>query len=297
VEVDMSSSVRGLVPARAQEHVRSAYVRAGVLSSAIRLEPGFMLIGAHRCGSTSLFKALAEHPQISRPPVNKGTDYYTLNYWRGHAWFRGHFGVAAPARLRARRFGEPVAFEACTYYMFHPLALERIRADYPEMKFIVSLRDPVERAFSAYKHELARGFEWETPFERALDLEEERLVGELDRIRADPTYESFAHRHHAYVARGQYAEQLDRAFSIFPREQFLVLDSDAFFSAPAVEYDRIVDFLGLRAFRPDHFDQHNARPSAPMSAPTHERLTSHFAPWDEALMTTLGHRTSWMPTT
>jgi hypothetical protein len=290
----MSASVRTMVPERAQARVRSAYLTVGRLSPSIRLEPGFMLIGAHRCGSTSLFKALAEHPQISRPPVNKGTDYYTLNYWRGRDWFRGHFAVAASARVRARKLGKPVAFEACTYYMFHPLALERIRTDYPDMKFIVSLRDPVERAFSAYKHELARGFEWETSFERALELEEERLVGELDRIRADPTYESFSHRHHAYVGRGQYAEQLDRAFSIYPREQFLVLDSDSFFATPAQEYARILDFLGLETFEPKHFDQHNARPSSPMAAATRARLVSHFSPWDAALHRTLGRSTGWM---
>ena len=78
------------------------------------------------------------------------------------------------------------------------------------------LRDPVERAFSAYKHELARGFETE-PFERALELEDERLEGQAERMLADPDYQSFSHRHHAYLRRGQYAEQLQPAAQLLPR--------------------------------------------------------------------------------
>src|SRR6185295_13954928 len=105
-------------------------------------------------------------------------------------WYRGHFPLRWPAERRMPASTTPDAFEACTYYLFHPFAMERIAADYPDLKLVAMLRDPVERAYSAYKHELARGFEWET-FERALDLEEERLVGEVERMHRDVTYESF----------------------------------------------------------------------------------------------------------
>ena len=63
------------------------------------------------------------------------------------------------------------------------------------------VRDPVERAYSAHAHELARGFETE-PFERALELEDQRLSGEAERIVADPGYLSHSHQHHAYRAQG-----------------------------------------------------------------------------------------------
>ena len=66
--------------------------------------------------------------------------------------------------------------------MFHPLAARRIGADLPNVKVIAMVRDPVERAYSAYKHEFARGFEWEKSFGRALELEDERLAGEIERI-------------------------------------------------------------------------------------------------------------------
>ena len=85
----------------------------------------------------------------------------------------------------------------------------------PDVKILAMLRDPVERAFSAYKHELARGFETE-PFDKALELEDERLEGEVERMLADSDYQSFSHRHHAYLRRGHYAEQLNRLRSSFP---------------------------------------------------------------------------------
>ena len=103
-----------------------------------------------------------------------------------------------------------MTFESSPYYMFHPLAAGRIARDLPGVKLLVLVRDPVERAYSAHAHELARGFETE-PFERALELEDERLGGEAERITADPAYLSHSQQHHAYVARGQYADQLERA--------------------------------------------------------------------------------------
>ena len=93
--------------------------------------------------------------------------------------------------------------------MFHPLAGERIRRDLPGVKLLVLVRDPVERAYSAHAHELARGYETE-PFERALELEDQRLAGEAERIVAQPGYLSHSHQHHAYLARGRYADQLER---------------------------------------------------------------------------------------
>jgi hypothetical protein len=258
------------------------------------MSPSFLIIGAQRCGTTSLFKALSSHPQVMRPPVEKGTDYYTFLHSRGLGWYRGHFPLRGSARIRALRHGKPVAFEACTYYLFHPLAMERIAVDFPGIRLVAMLRDPVERAYSAFKHELARGFETEPDFVRALDLEEHRLAGELERIREWPDYESFAHRHHAYLRRGQYAEQLERVLDHFPPDQLHVMESEAFFADPAREFSELLDFLGLAQWAPPRFDRHNARPGAPMPTTARERLQAHYAPHDARLAALLGRTPRWM---
>jgi hypothetical protein len=286
------TSVRKAAPEPVRRAGRRAYLQVGTATAPLRLQPGFIMIGAQRCGTTSLFRGLMAHPQIVRPAFHKGINFFDLNYYRGLSWYRGHFPVARIAQAATARHGGPVTFEASGYYMYHPFAMQRLARDLPGVKLVVMLRDPVERAFSAYKHEYARGFEWET-FETALELEDERLIGEIDRMRADPAYESFTHRHHSYTRRGHYADQLEQIFGLFPREQVHVMDSEAFFERPAQEYREVTDFLGLRPFQPASFGQHNARPGTPMDEGTQRMLEDHFAPHNKRLAALLDWAPQW----
>ena len=144
------------------------------------------------------------------------------------------------------------------------------------------VREPVERAYSAHRHELARGFETEE-FEQAVALEEERLAGEVERILADPTYESFHHRHHAYLARSRYSEQVERFIDALGPDRVYVVDADAFFIDPDAEFDRLRAWLGLPEWKPQKVEQWNARPRSPMDPALRERLERHFEPYDARL--------------
>jgi hypothetical protein len=249
------------------------------------------MLGASRAGTTSLFRALMTHPDIARPPVNKGVRYFDLNYDRGWNWYLGHFPLRWTARARAG--GRlPAAFEASGYYLFHPFAAERIARDLPDAKLVVMLRDPVERAYSAWKHETARGFEWET-FTRALELEGDRLRGEVERMRRDVTYQSFCHRHHSYRSRGEYVDQLERVLMHSPRKQLHVIQSEEFFAEPQRVYGDLLAFLGLARHEPPSFDVHNAQPSSPMPDDASAELRRHFAPYDARLQSLLGVQLRW----
>lgn len=285
-------SVRSMVPRPLHSGARRAYLAAGEATASLRLAPQMIMVGASRSGTTSLFRALNEHPQVLRPPVNKGVRYFDLNYGRSWRWYRGHFPLEATARRSVGAAGAPLTWEASGYYLFHPFAVPRIAVRLPEVKIVVMLRDPVERAFSGWKHESARGFEWED-LDRALDLEDERLEGEVDRMARDVTYESFCHRHHSHRGRGEYATQLARVFEGFPREQVHVVQSERFFEHPEREYAALVDFLGLAAHQPAGFAQHNARPSDPMPRTQRARLEAHYAPHNERLEDLLGEPLAW----
>lgn len=286
-------SVRHLVPAAVQPVVRATYHQIATRTPKLRMLPSFIVIGGQRCGTTTIFKLLEDHPQVLRPPIEKGTDYFTFHYDRSMDWYRSQFATSASRRLRPDKSAQAVSFEACTYYMFHPFALERIANDLPGIKLVAMLRDPVERAYSAYKHEFARGFEPEADFEHALKLEDDRLDGEIEKMAADPSYESFAHRHHAYRRRGQFAEQLERAYRLFPAEQIHVMDSGRFFADPATEYKRLLDFLELDERTPKVFPRYNARPGVPMPEGARILLTDHYSDHDARLATMLGHDPSW----
>ncbi|WP_067822307.1 sulfotransferase domain-containing protein [Actinomadura kijaniata] len=281
-------------PQWVKESGRTAVRAVGRLTTELRVRPDFLMVGTQRGGTTSLFRSLAEHPGIVQPNFHKGVHYFDVNYHRGPRWYQGHFPTRAAARRRAAGTTDrPLAFESAGYYMHHPLAPERIARDLPGVKLLVLLRDPVERAFSAHKHELARGFETESSFERALELEESRLAGEVERIRADHRYLSHSHRHHSYVDRGRYADQIERLFALFGRERVLVLFAEDFFAEPEPHYDRIIDFLGLPHWRPARFERHNARPGSPMPEAVRTRLTEHFEPYDTRLAELLGEVPAW----
>lgn len=265
----------------------------GRVTQAARMEPSFLIVGAQRCGTTSMFKTLRQHPAVVAPPLQKGIHYFDKNYEQGAGWYRSHFPLRATAGRTARSAGTaPVTGESSPYYMFHPLAADRIARDLPGVRLIVLLRDPVERAISAYTHEKARGFETET-FERALELEPERIAGEREKMIADQGYDSFHLQHNAYVTRGQYIEQLERLEAVFGRDRLHVVDSHDFFERPAAAYAAVVDFLGLPAFDGAVFDQHNARPRSPMPGDLAARLDEHFRPYDERLAGWLGRTPGW----
>jgi hypothetical protein len=287
-------SIRAAMPAPVKTAGRAVSVRVGSATAGRRQLPSFILVGAQRAGTTSLFRALMSHPLIHCANYHKGVNYFDLNYDRDLSWYQGHFPTTARLRRRTRDVaGDPLTFEASGYYMFHPCAPERMARDLPAVRVLAMLRDPVERAYSAWKHELARGFESE-PFERALDLEPARLAGEVDRMVADPGYHSFSHRHHAYAGRGQYAQQLLRLRHHLPPGHVHVIESESFFEQPEPTYARVLEFLGLPAVLPDRFDRWNGRPSSPMPPEARARLREHFVDHDEALTSMLGRRPAWL---
>lgn len=280
-------------PQRAKVLGRRVSVVAGERTASWRMTPSFVLAGAQRCGTTSLFRALIDHPAILQPVHHKGINYFDVGYQHGWSWYQGHFPLRAWASLQATRAGEEiVTFDASGYYVYHPHAADRFAQDLPDVKVLVMLRDPVERAFSAYRHELARGFETET-FERALELEDERVETEFQRMLDEPTYNSFSHRHHSYRRRGQYAEQLTRLIDRVGVDRLLVVESHDFFSQPEREYARITQFLGLRSHLPSSFDRWNGRPGSGMSDATRETLTAAYRVHDEALEAVIGGVPSW----
>lgn len=255
--------------------------------------PGFLIVGAQRCGTTSMYRALSQHPAVLKAVLHKGVHYFDLNYDRGGHWYQAHFPLLARGRRAGRAAGTTaLTFESSPYYLFHPLAAERIGRDLPDVRLLVLVRDPVDRAYSAHAHELVRGFETES-FERALELEPRRLSGEADRIASEPGYVSHSHQHHAYLARGQYAEQLRRLERLVGRDRIHVVDSGDFFARPRASYDQVLAFLGLPAGDHPVFERHNAEPRPPMSRALRARIDEHFRPFDEQLASWLGQVPSW----
>jgi hypothetical protein len=236
--------------------------------------PDFIIIGAQRCGTSSLYSYLIQHPQIA-PAARKELHYFDLNYAAGNEWYRSQF----PDEPFDGRLA--ITGEASPYYLFHPMATERCASVVPDAKLIVMVRDPVKRAYSHYHHEVRKGRETLT-FEEAIDREPERLAGERDKLIADPNYKSQPYQSYSYLARGLYTDQLKTWRKYFATNQILAVSSDLLFENADAEYSRVLEFLQIDPIQLPEYRQRNAGHYEPMAEQTRERLNEYFEPsWRE----------------
>ncbi len=298
----LQTVAKNLAPTPAREGAKRALRAFAVGTSPLRQLPDFLIIGTKRGGTTSMFNYLLRHPLVTPmfPSAQnlKSAHYFDLHYGNGTAWYRSHFATAAyRARLR-RRYGQPpVAGEASPYYLFHPHAPQRVQALLPQVKLIVLLRNPVDRAWSHYWERVSNGVE-PLGFEEALHREDERLAGEVERMLADPLYNSPAHDYYSYLARGRYLEQLERWLQCFPREQFCILRSEDFYADPAKVYRQVLDFLELPPIDLGDWRRYSLVPSGVrrserMSPATRRWLWELYADANRRLEAALGMRFGW----
>jgi hypothetical protein len=250
--------------------------RAWRLASAdSRSLPYFVIIGAQRAGTSSLYSWLCGQPTV-KPALRKEVHYFDVNYDKGERWYRAHYLLERKGIITG---------EASPYMLFHPLAPARAAADLPPTtKYIALLREPVSRLVSQYWHERRFGFETE-PFERAISLESERLEGAAELVASGGR--SFAHQHFSYVARGEYAGQLRRWFGAVGREQVLVVESEKMFADPGTTAG-VLEWLGLPTCDAPLPMKNSA---ARTSKPDNELISSlyrHFQPHNEELFELLG---------
>jgi hypothetical protein len=190
----------------------------------------FLIAGVQKGGTTALFDYLGDYPDIALP------DEKELHFFDDEArdWAAPDYG-AYHTRFPAPD-GRPCG-EATPIYSYWPKSLERICAYTPRMKLVLVLRDPVQRAWSHWRMEYARGAETQ-PFAWCVREGRQRL------FQAEPWGH---HREFSYVERGFYGEQLERLYGLFPRDQVLVTTSDALRGEPGDTLARVRAFLDLGA--------------------------------------------------
>ena len=273
------------------EPVRVAQIRGRVAAEPNVPSPGnravaapdFVIIGTQRGGTTSLHAYLSAHPQVETP-ATKELHFITDCYERGLDWYLGQFPAELPP--------DTITGEATPYALFHPLAPRRVREIAPGARLIALLRNPIDRAYSHYLLERSRGDET-LEFAAALDAELERLDGEEARLARDPAYASAPHKHASYVARGDYARQLERWLGVVPREQILVIRSEDLYERSAETFAQVAQFLGISPEAPIPFTVHNRTSGPPLDPAMRRKLSRHFAPLNARLADVLGWDPGW----
>ena len=204
--------------------------------------PQFVIAGAPKAGTTALHAALATHPGLYLSPVKEPKYYLTDGSPPSRSGHRGPGDAHSMQEWIWRRpdylalfAGAPagtVRGESTPFYLYDRAAQQRLAADVPDVKEIVEVRDPVERAYSNWAHLRADGLEPEPDFLVAVRAEERRV---------DEGWGPFWH----YRGLGTYGAQLRDLYRQVPREQVFVLRYRQLVDTPTETLDRVSDFLGV----------------------------------------------------
>ena len=243
--------------------------------------PDFFILGAQKAGTTTLYDVLCQHPEI-HPARTKELAYFDRYHGRGLGWYKANFPSDGG-----------LTGEATPDYLFDPDARARIVETLPKAKFIVLLRNPVDRAISQYFHAKRLGYET-LSFEEALRQEAYRTLEHGKRFAGNPIEGRRYFHAYSYFARGDYATQLDAWFKAVGHDRFYVEFSDRFFAEPDSVAREIFSFLGLREdveldVRPRNIGRYTSK----VSSEVYNALSASYAPTYERLADILNRPVPW----
>jgi hypothetical protein len=226
-------------------------------------KPNFFLLGAGRCGTTTLHSMLQQHPEIFMSQVKEPS------------FFCSYFQVVKNPvdyfRLFNPKKSEKAIGEASHVYLSNPESAPVIHQLFPDVKFILIFRNPTERAYSLYNFMQAAKFESLAAFEEAVEAEDHRFA-DPDFFKNCPQY----FWNFMYLRSSCYDVQWQRYLRFYPRSSFFPLSLYELTADPSLWMKRIYEFLGVdNDFRPS-FDRLNAVSYPPMLAATKEKLDRYF---------------------
>jgi len=255
--------------------------------------PNFIIIGVQRGGTTSLYKYMMQHPKII-PALKKEIHFFDIKFNKGVSWYQSQFKQNLFFTLiqRKKKFHDSITGEASPYYIYHPNVPKRMLKIIPDIKLIVLLRNPIERAFSHFQHERRLGVE-KLSFEDAVKKEPERLEGEIKKMLEDENYYSFNHQNFSYLNRGIYIDQIVRWEKYFSKEQILVLSSEDFYSNSNKICNEVFNFLNLPNYNLKKVKAYNKGSNKSMNEDTRKELAEYFKPHNKKLFNFLKRDFGW----
>ena len=280
------------LPELLKEKLIKFYFYFRYLTSAFRTNPDFFIIGAARCGTTSLYKYLTEHPSVIEP-LRKETHYFELFYNQGYRWYKLFFPSIFYKLYHKYYLKIPfITGEASADYIFHPLVPKRIISLYPKAKIIILLRNPVDRAYSYYSLNLSRKIEKES-FEKVIERESNLLKKEIDKMREDEDYFSKKYYRFSYLTSGIYINQINLWKRYFPDNQILIINSEDFFKDPQNILNMVFSFLGLKDFKLNKYYKYNYGNTSKMNKKTRQCLIQFYKPFNERLYKNIKRVFDW----
>jgi hypothetical protein len=255
----------------------------------IRVIPDFLVIGAKRCGTTSLYQHLPEHPCISKSPYDN-MGFFNDNFHLGVNWYKSFFPTTFTRNKIKSKFGDFLAFDVTTKYMEEESTANNVYQTKPNMKIIIILRNPVDRAYSQY-HLSVRQTAERRSFEDVVEENMNRLNKEShEHYEIKPR---FSAKEDNYLKKGLYALQLRYWLKIFPRENILIVSTEEFESNQQIIYNKIFEFLNISKSEVKNTKKMEKGNYPPMKSETRNLLLEYFRPHNHELFELINMEFDW----
>lgn len=256
-----------------------------------RILPNFIIAGVPKCGTTALYEYLIQHDNVLSA-LWKEIYFFDRYYPRGLDWYRANFPYKFTKFFKETKNKSSFLIgESTPTYIHHPLAPERIANDIPDVKLIILLRNPIDRAYSHYQMEKRLGYE-NLEFSEALEKEDQRLEDENTKMINDPNYYSYEWQTHSYKHSGHYAELLTKWMKFFPKENLLILKTEEFNENPSQIFHQVLNFLDL-PIQDVKYNKINVGKYSQIDPEIKDKLYEYFKPHNQKLYKLLNRNFDW----
>jgi len=259
------------------------------ITASSRVLPNFIIIGEQRCGTTSMYDHLIQHPQIM-PTLRKEIHFFDNHYNFGLNMYRAFFPTNEEMQKNLQKNGKSITGEASPNYLSHPLVPKRLKENLSNVKLIAMLRNPVVRAYSQFQMMKKTGHET-LSFEEAIEYE--KHVIKEGKITWKNQHRIFNDTHHPYLMRGIYVNNLKRWLEIFPRNQILIIKSEDFKSNKTEILNETLEFLNVSSYTIKNTKNKNVSKYHRMNSDTKKMLEDFYKPYNEKLSNLLNIDFDW----
>ena len=272
--------------------IKNLYRKYCITTQYFHTLPDFLIIGAAKCGTSSLYDYLMEHPCVGKS-LTKQIHFFDRYYDRQLSWYRVCFPFIwekfVIEKFKKKHFSTG---EATAHYMTHPLAAKRAYEIVPNAKIIVMLRNPVDRAYSHYQMEKDHNKE-KSSFEEAIEKEPQLIKGEFEEMLNNKNNSGRNYPHRAYIKSGEYIDQIKLWRELYPAENFYFVNSEEFNKNTSFVYNEVLKFLGLHPFELKKYKKIRKRNYEKMNPEIRKKLIEYFDPYNKKLYEYLGIDFNW----